>query len=155
MDISEVRRKCLGDPFHLIHGGQCLYFLLFMCEMLYEWRVLSDNLPLHFAWFSLKGGKMYIPKVCIYRQENGIEINWKSFFFVARFPPGSCWSFSLVKTKKKKRSEPARKEACQRHVFLTEEVCGDDIFPVSKHFLWWPKPATSWTKWCIWYQLCV
>lgn len=46
-----------------------------MCEMLYEWRALSDNLLLHFAWFSLKGGKTYIPKVWVYSEENGIAIN--------------------------------------------------------------------------------
>lgn len=56
---------------------------------------------------------------------------------------------------RKKRSEPARKEACQGHVLLAEEVHEDDAFPVSKHFLWWPKLATTWTKPCTWYQLWV
>lgn len=150
MDVSEVRQKCLGDPFQLIHGSRCLYFLLFTCEMLHEWRVLSDNLLLYFARFSLNSEKMYIPKVWIYSQEKGIEINWKSFGFVTRIPPGSCWPFSWVKTKEKTKSEPARKEGCWGCVFLTEEVHGDDAF-LFQNTLWCPKLAGSWTKECVWY----
>lgn len=120
MDVSEVRRKCLGDPFQLIHGGHCLYFFCYLCVKcsLNEGHYLTI-----YCWFSPKGGKTDIPKVWVSRQGNAIEIN-SNFLLCALDFSQELWMGFVGENKGKKEGRQQERREFRGRGFCPRNCVG-------------------------------
>lgn len=105
-----------------------------------------------YCWFSPKGGKMDVPKVWVSRQENGIGINSKSFFFLFFFllcAQDSSWELwmGFVGENKGKKKGGSKKGGNSETGISAWGILRGGHFPC---FTTVSVMAKNCCKWCLW-----